>query len=117
MSAQLYVHDSYAFICAHNIYNINYSPPATPSLGTGDIIDGKYVQSEKGIRNITMIGQRLFTGRVVIAESCLIFARSLLAETKAYAERKMCWGPENDVQLGTIPQLRSLFQEVRVSEM
>ena len=75
------------------------------------MVDGEYVQKHKGIPNIAMIGQRLYTGRVVIAESCLIFARSLLAETKAYADQKMCWGAANNVQLSSIPQLRSLFEE------
>ena len=86
-------------------------PPFPPSLAAGDIIDGKYVQHQQGIRNITMIGQRLYSGRVVISESCLIFARSLLTETKAYADQKMCWGPGENAQLSSIPQLGSLFQE------
>jgi hypothetical protein len=32
-----------------------------------DIIDGRYVQKVKGVSNIDMIGQRLYTGRLVIA--------------------------------------------------
>ena len=87
-------------------------PPPPPSVAAGNIIDGKYVVKE-GVRTIAKIGQLLYACRVVTAESCLIFARSLLAATKAYANKKTCWGAEKNFQLSTIPQLRCLFQKVR----
>ena len=32
-----------------------------------DIVENKYVMKVKGIRNMDMIGQRLFSGRVAVA--------------------------------------------------
>jgi len=72
----------------------------------------QYVQRQKGIRTMDMIGQRLYTGRAVIARSALVFARMLYASTREYSDKKMCWAPKGaGMPLSEIPQLKSLYQE------
>merc|ERR1719341_322394 len=71
-----------------------------------------YVQRQKGIRTMDMIGQRLFTGRTVIARSALVFTRMLYASTREYTDKKLCWAPQGaSVMLSQIPQLGALFTE------
>lgn len=78
----------------------------------GDIEDDKYVQRVKGIRTMDMIGQRLYTGRTVIARSALVFTRMLYASTRQYTDSKKCWAPKGEtLRLSDIPQLASLFSE------
>eukprot|EP01064_Diplonema_japonicum_P038954 TRINITY_DN9639_c1_g1_i1.p1 TRINITY_DN9639_c1_g1~~TRINITY_DN9639_c1_g1_i1.p1 ORF type:complete len:479 (+),score=144.77 TRINITY_DN9639_c1_g1_i1:45-1481(+) len=74
-----------------------------------DIEDGEYVLKIKGIPVFHMIGQRLFTGRVAVAQAALEFRRSLFEKTKNFAESKACWSPKGDIPLASIPQLRALF--------
>lgn len=77
-----------------------------------DVIDNKYVQKVANIRNMDMIGQRLFTGRMVIAQSALVFARTLFKKTKAYTDAKKCWAPKGArPSLSEIPQLKELYAE------
>eukprot|EP00747_Dinoflagellata_sp_TGD_P189525 gnl/TRDRNA2_/TRDRNA2_49943_c0_seq1.p1 gnl/TRDRNA2_/TRDRNA2_49943_c0~~gnl/TRDRNA2_/TRDRNA2_49943_c0_seq1.p1 ORF type:complete len:482 (-),score=114.70 gnl/TRDRNA2_/TRDRNA2_49943_c0_seq1:78-1472(-) len=77
-----------------------------------DIEGDKYVQKQSGIRNIDMIGQRLYTGRTVIARSALVFTRSIYATTKAYTDKKECWAPKGQsLFLGQVPQIASLYAE------
>lgn len=78
----------------------------------GDIVDDAYVQRQKGVRTMDMIGQRLFTGRTVIARSALIFTRMLYASTRAYTDAKLCWQPKGaGTSLSEIPQLGALIEE------
>jgi acyl-CoA oxidase len=78
----------------------------------GDIEGDSYVQRQKGIRTMDMIGQRLFTGRTVIARSALVFARMLYASTRRYTDNKRCWQPQGQgISLSEIPQLGVLLQE------
>mmetsp|Transcript_31467 Transcript_31467/g.67577 ORF Transcript_31467/g.67577 Transcript_31467/m.67577 type:complete len:471 (-) Transcript_31467:1344-2756(-) len=73
---------------------------------------GQYVQAQKGIRTMDMIGQRLYTGRTVIARSSLVFTRCLYASTRQYSDNKMCWAPKGaGIPLSEIPQLKSLYKE------
>jgi len=76
-----------------------------------DIKDGKYVQRQAGVANMEMIGQRLFTGRVVIAASTLVFARTLFKTTQNYTDQKKCWQPNGSISLSEIPQLAILYKE------
>jgi hypothetical protein len=39
-------------------------------------LDGQYIQKVPGVANIDMIGQRLYTGRIVVAGAHASFARS-----------------------------------------
>lgn len=72
---------------------------------------GSYVQRKKGVSNMDMIGQRLYTGRTVIAESTLVFARTLYRRARQYADNKRCWHPQNSIMLSEIPQLFHLYAE------
>jgi alkylation response protein AidB-like acyl-CoA dehydrogenase len=76
-----------------------------------DIVDGKYVQAIKGIRTMDMIGQRLFSGRIAVAWAALTFRKKLFEMTKLYSDNKKCWGPDGDVPLTNIPQLKHLYIE------
>jgi hypothetical protein len=58
-----------------------------------------------------MIGQRLFTGRVAVAQAALTFSNELFAQTKEYSDHKKCWAPRGEPTLSNIPQLRSLYAE------
>lgn len=77
-----------------------------------DIIDNKYVQTIKGMPIFHMVGQRLFTGRIVVAQGAIEFRKKLFAMTEVYANNKFCWSPSgNEVPLSSLPQLKSLFNE------
>lgn len=52
-----------------------------------------------------MIGQRLFTGRVAVAQAALEFRRGLFDMTKKYADKKPCWAPSGEPMLSNIPQV------------
>jgi acyl-CoA oxidase len=58
-----------------------------------------------------MIGQRLFTGRVAVAQAAMAFRREVFKSTQAYTDNKLCWSPDGSVALTTIPQLASLYAE------
>ncbi|GAX79521.1 hypothetical protein CEUSTIGMA_g6962.t1 [Chlamydomonas eustigma] len=73
---------------------------------------GRYMQLVKGVANIDMIGQRLYTGRIVIAESAVVFTRTLFETTRQYSDAKPCWAPNMQrPTLSQIPQLKALFFE------
>lgn len=76
-----------------------------------DIIDDKYVQTTKEKMRIEIIGQRLLTGRVAVAQAAIGFARKLYDQTRGYTDSKKCWAPNAEPALGEIPQLRSLYAE------
>jgi len=72
---------------------------------------GEYVQHQPGTSNMDMIGQRLYTGRAVIASSTLVFARTLYKTAREYADNKRCWHPKGSIMLSEIPQLSFLYKE------
>ena len=75
--------------------------------------DGTYARTTEGIAPFEMIGQRLYTGRVAVAQAALAFRRQVFEVTEAYAKQK----PIPDVAgrkgrvLADIPQLRALFAD------
>ncbi len=75
--------------------------------------DGTYARTTEGILPFEMIGQRLYTGRVAVAQAALAFRRQVFEVTEAYAKQK----PIPDVAgrkgrvLADIPQLRALFAD------
>lgn len=75
--------------------------------------DGTYKsKAPAGITPLDMIGQRLYTGRVVIAESTIVFAKTLFAATRRYTDSKACWAPGGlRPSLSNIPQLKALYVE------
>jgi hypothetical protein len=68
-----------------------------------------YILRTKGVRGIDFIGQRLYTGRTVIAESALVFTQTLFNKTKAYTDVKTVWSPNGRKPLSSISQLRALY--------
>eukprot|EP00928_Gymnodinium_smaydae_P090418 TRINITY_DN74215_c0_g1_i1.p1 TRINITY_DN74215_c0_g1~~TRINITY_DN74215_c0_g1_i1.p1 ORF type:complete len:488 (-),score=69.28 TRINITY_DN74215_c0_g1_i1:178-1611(-) len=73
---------------------------------------GQYIEKQKGMPAMLMIGQRLFTGRVAVAEASLVFGRALFARTKAYTDQKKCWAPNGmRPPLSMLPQISSLYKE------
>ena len=75
---------------------------------TGEV---KYVQKVKGMPVFHMIGQRLFTGRVAVAQAALAFRREIFKSTKTYTDGKLCWSPNGKIHPSTFPQLASLYSE------
>merc|ERR1719277_475847 len=58
------------------------------------------------------IGQRLFTGRVAVAQAALVFGQQLFEKTRSYTDSKQCWAPKGmRPPLSLLPQLSSLFVE------
>lgn len=76
-----------------------------------DIEGDEYVQKVKGMPVFHMIGQRLFTGRVAVAQAALEFRRGLFDLTKKYTDKKPCWAPTGEPHLSQIPQLKAIFAE------
>lgn len=79
--------------------------------GGVDPVTGEYVVKKEGVRTMEMIGQRLFTGRVAVAQAALVFARRLFDDTKKYSDSKMCTMRGNAPALSDVPQLRALYDE------
>merc|ERR1712166_282789 len=76
--------------------------------------DNTYLQKVKGIKSFDMIGQRLYSGRTVIAASTLVFTRTLFTSTKQYSDNKLCWVPKGKPPTSlsvTAPQLDDLYLE------
>ena len=69
-------------------------------------MDGEYVQSVDGIRAFDMIGQRLYTGRVAVAQAALEYSKHLFQITERYSDNKPCPSPAGEVMLSNIPQLK-----------
>ena len=79
-----------------------------------DEATGDYVLKTDGVAPFEMIGQRLYTGRVAVAQAALAFRAQLFDVTKAYADAKRL--PDvsragKDPRLSGVPQLRALFAE------
>lgn len=71
---------------------------------------GSYISKAKGFTNMMMIGQRLFTGRVAVAQAALTFTRRLFESTHGYSDGKVCWGPKGNTNLTSVPQLNALYK-------
>ena len=50
---------------------------------------GTYRAARPGVHLMEMIGQRLFTGRVAVAQSALVFGRWLFGKTREYADNSV----------------------------
>jgi len=87
------------------------------------IENDKYVQTTDERMRLEVIGQRLLTGRMAIAQAGVAFARTLYKKTFEYATTKMCWAPKGQPQpsLAELPQLQHLFavadEKLNVLEM
>ncbi|KAK3258838.1 hypothetical protein CYMTET_32136 [Cymbomonas tetramitiformis] len=76
-----------------------------------DIIDNKYVQVGKEKMRIEVIGQRLLTGRLVIAQACIFSIQDVFKKAKAYTSEKQCHVPGSELPLCELPQVKHLFRE------
>jgi len=83
--------------------------------GVGD--GGEYTVRNAGVPPFEMIGQRLYTGRVAVAQAALAYCRKLFEVTQDYAAAKPIWSPlsSDPKALASIPQLRSLFTEAEAT--
>ena len=57
-----------------------------------------------------VIGQRLLTGRMAIAEAALVSCRVLHMKTEEYARQKVCNGLSGETSLYSMPQLKSVME-------
>eukprot|EP00285_Hemiselmis_virescens_P015016 CAMPEP_0173377968 /NCGR_PEP_ID=MMETSP1356-20130122/1210_1 /TAXON_ID=77927 ORGANISM="Hemiselmis virescens, Strain PCC157" /NCGR_SAMPLE_ID=MMETSP1356 /ASSEMBLY_ACC=CAM_ASM_000847 /LENGTH=503 /DNA_ID=CAMNT_0014330893 /DNA_START=67 /DNA_END=1578 /DNA_ORIENTATION=- len=76
-----------------------------------DVEGSEYIQKVKGMPVFHMIGQRLFTGRVAVAQAALMFRKKLFETTKAYASSKQCWTPKGNQPLINVPQIKDIFAQ------
>lgn len=78
-----------------------------------EIRDDEYVQTTAERMRIEILGQRLLTGRLAIAQASVQFAQSLFANTKDYAMQKKCWAPKGFRQpaLAEVPHIAAIFAE------
>ena len=75
-----------------------------------DINDNnEYVQVTDERMRIEVIGQRLLTGRIAIAEAALFSARVLHMKTEEYATQKICNGLTGETTLSNMPQLKNVL--------
>jgi acyl-CoA oxidase len=74
-----------------------------------DIVDNAYVQTTADKMRIEVIGQRLLTGRMAIAEAALVCCKVLHMKTEEYARKKPCNGLAGEKPLYAMPQLRHVF--------
>ena len=82
--------------------------------GGVDAATGAYlfgIDDKNAKKPMEMIGQRLFTGRVAVAQAALVFSRALFAKTRQYSDRKMCAMRGTTPALSDVPQLRALYDE------
>ncbi|KAJ8604309.1 hypothetical protein CTAYLR_002552 [Chrysophaeum taylorii] len=72
--------------------------------------DGGYALTD-AVDPFAMIGQRLYTGRVAVAQAALAYSRELFKVTKEYADSKPIPRGAGTVPLSSLPQLRALFKQ------
>lgn len=70
---------------------------------------GTYKSKAKGFTNMMMIGQRLFSGRIAVAQAALGFTHELFKSARMYSDQKVCWGKDGNFNLSRVPQLSELL--------
>jgi acyl-CoA oxidase len=75
------------------------------------MVGNKYVsKSAKKTSFPMLVGQRLLTGRLAIAQATVVFAKGLFNQTKKFSDSKECWAPGNTrPMLSDMPQLATLY--------
>lgn len=69
-----------------------------------------YVSRGGETMRLEVIGQRLLTGRMCIAQAALVFARTLFKTTREYSDSKGVWNPaDTNAILSDVPQLAALY--------
>lgn len=74
-----------------------------------DVLDNEYINKVKNIHPMQIFGQRLFTGRVAVAQASLEFFKMIFVRTKKYSDQKKTWAKYGNLNLSDIPQLKSLY--------
>lgn len=70
-----------------------------------------YVSRGGETMRLEVIGQRLLTGRMCIAQAALVFARTLFRTTREYSDSKSIWNPaDSNAILSNVPQLAALYE-------
>jgi len=80
---------------------------------------GEYTLKSDGVPPFAMIGQRLYTGRVCVAQAALEYRRKLFEVANNYCSSKPVWSPfapapaagELGPVLSEVPQLKAIFEE------
>ena len=95
----------------------NYEVPRESLLdkygGVGS--DNVYKKKTKNApKPMEMIGQRLLTGRVAVAQAALVFSKKLYANTREYSDSKMCAMRGDTPYLTDVPQLKALYEEAEM---
>jgi len=92
-------------------FNNLYLPKESMLRRFCDIQNDKYIQTTKEPMRLEVLGQRLLTGRLAIAESAVVFARNMYDITKSYSDNKKCWSPgSGDLPcLSDMPQVKALY--------
>lgn len=90
-----------------------YAPKSALLSRFAEIRDDKYVQTTQERMRIEILGQRLLTGRLAIAQASVAFGAKLFEKTKIYAGQKKCWAPKGLPQpsLSEIPHIAAIFAE------
>jgi acyl-CoA oxidase len=73
--------------------------------------DNQYELKHKGVRPFDMIGQRLYSGRICVAQAGLEYRRQLFQQTKDYSDGKPIFSFSGPRVLSNIPQLTAIYQE------
>lgn len=76
-----------------------------------DIVDGKYKQLGEEPMRIEVIGQRLLTGRLAIAQAAITMVRQLFMKTANYARLKRVNTVKGKITLDQLPYINKFFQE------
>ena len=100
--------DGLAYACGRISFN-NVELPHSALLDKFCSVDqttGSYLQRGEERMRIEVIGQRLLTGRMCIAQAALVAARTLFASALKYADSKPVWSPTGSPKLAEMPQVR-----------
>ncbi|KAI8902989.1 hypothetical protein BC833DRAFT_654394 [Globomyces pollinis-pini] len=91
----------------------NFKVPRETLLARYVTVDanGKVSFPQGSMRTMDMIGQRLFSGRIAVAQAGLTFAEGLFATTRQFASGKKCWAPGGDTTLIKVPQISAIFKK------
>jgi acyl-CoA oxidase len=78
-------------------------------------------KGERRLTNMDRVGQRLFTGRVAVAQGAHEFRERLFRRARSATDAKLCWvpgsnlrssgGSNSDRRLSDVPQLKALYLE------
>lgn len=79
--------------------------------------NNQYVQTTAERMRLEVIGQRLLTGRLAIAQGGIMFGKALYGQTKRFSDSRKVWTPKGapEASLSSLPHLNSLYQEAELT--